>query len=412
MEEYLTDPRMLKELRQGLFGPFLDEFVSQLVDQRYASDSIRTRLGIVRAFARWLKRGRVARGQITQEHVSHYMQCRFRRQPWARSIGIRRALTRLVDILRERGGLKGSIVRVRRNSIREVIDQFAQYLKQQRNLSDSTIARRRMILRAFLSERFAGGKVRLSRLQPKDVLNFARKYASAYPRSASAATSALRSFFKYLRYEGKVEVNLEDAVPFVARWSLASLPKAISPKHVRKVLSDCDRRTHTGKRDFAILLMLARLGMRACEVRGLKLEDIDWEHARITIHGKDGRPRELPLLRDVGNAIVEYIRYARPNAKCRNVFLRSRAPVGPLNAPSSVGALVGRALARSGIETGRNGAHQFRHGLASEMLRKGASLFEIGEVLGHRNPDTTAIYAKVDLVALRTIALPWPGGAK
>ncbi len=173
-----------------------------------------------------------------------------------------------------------------------------------------------------------------------------------------------------------------------------------------------DRKTAMGRRDYAILLILARLGLRAGEIKTLALEDLDWQEGLITVRGKAGRYSQMPLPADVGEAIADYLQHGRPIANSRCVFLRTRAPAGGFKGQCGIGSMVRHALARAGVDAARKGAHQFRHGLASQMLRQGASLSEIGELLRHRSPQTTAIYAKVDLASLATLALPWPGGAQ
>ena len=182
---------------------------------------------------------------------------------------------------------------------------------------------------------------------------------------------------------------------------------------VQQVLSACNRKTATGKRDYAILLLLARLGLRSGEVARLTLEDVDWEAGCVTVHGKAGRVDQLPLPADVGTAIVAYLKSRKPPASAtRRLFLYAKAPFTGFKNQKAIGTVVGRALSKAGIAPARNSAHQFRHALASELLRQGRSLAEIGEVLRHRNPETTAIYAKVDLQSLRLLALPWPGGRR
>ena len=178
------------------------------------------------------------------------------------------------------------------------------------------------------------------------------------------------------------------------------------------MLKDCDRQTAIGRRDYAILLLLARLGLRAGEVVALNLEDIDWDNGHITVRAKGGRWAQLPLPAEVGEGIAVYLRQDRPRGSCRRVFLRHRAPFVGLANSIAISSLVMRALKSAGVDSERKGAHLFRHGLATEMLRQGASLDEIGDLLRHQSPNTTAIYAKVDLVALRPLALPWPGGAR
>jgi len=201
-------------------------------------------------------------------------------------------------------------------------------------------------------------------------------------------------------------------VPSVANWSLSTVPRALPPGQSKRVLAACNRKTAVGRRDYAILLLLARLGLRACEVVRLTLEDLDWQAGLITVRGKGGRRSQMPVPLDVGNAIADYLRNARPLTMNRCVFLRCRAPITSFHGSQAIAYVVRHGLARAGIDSPRKGAHQFRHTLASEMLRQGASLSEIGELLRHRSPQTTAIYAKVDLVSLRALALPWPESAQ
>jgi integrase len=201
-------------------------------------------------------------------------------------------------------------------------------------------------------------------------------------------------------------------VPAVAAWSLSTVPKFLPAGTVQRVLDHCERNTPDGKRNYAVLLLLARLGLRACEVVALSLDDIDWDYGRLTIRCKGGRWAQLPLPADVGEAIAIYLRSGRPHCVCRHVFLRHRAPIHGFAHSITVSTIVRRALIRAGIDSVRKGAHLFRHTLATDLLRQGASLDEIGELLRHQSPNTTAVYAKVDLPALRTLALPWPGGVR
>jgi integrase/recombinase XerD len=189
---------------------------------------------------------------------------------------------------------------------------------------------------------------------------------------------------------------------------MRGIPKSLSRDQVCHLLSSCDRRTSVGRRDYAVLLLLARLGLRAGEVAGLNIEDIDWETGTITVRRKGGTLHQLPLPAKVGEAIAAYLLRGRPTAPTRRLFVRVSAPIEGL-AGQSVILLVGRALARAGIRSASNGAHQLRHTLATDMLRRGATLSDIGQVLGHESPKTTAIYAKVDFAALRPLAQPWPG---
>jgi site-specific recombinase XerD len=206
--------------------------------------------------------------------------------------------------------------------------------------------------------------------------------------------------------------DLAAAVPIVANWSMPSIPRAIGAEQVHRLLASIDRQTAIGRRDYAIVLLLARLGLRSGEVAFLELEDINWDAGQVSVRGKRGHRTALPLPADVGAAIAAYLRHGRPRSTSRRVFLRSKAPIRGSLGQCGVGSIVGHALQRAGIQSLTKGAHQFRHALATQMLRHGASLTEIGDALRLRDPQTTTIYAKVDLKALRTLALPWPGDVR
>lgn len=253
----------------------------------------------------------------------------------------------------------------------------------------------------------------LAELNAADVTRFVQERAHQLsPGRAKLLVTALRSFLRYLQHQGSISVDLTRCVPPVAVWSLSTIPKFLPTGTVQRVLDHCSRITSDEKRNYAVLSLLARLGLRACEIVALELDDIDWESGRITIRGKGGRWAQLPLPADVGEAIAIYLRSGRPRCSCRRVFLRHRAPISGFAHSITVSTIVRRALISTGVESARKGAHLFRHTLAADMLRHGASLDEIGELLRHQSPNTTALYAKVDLAALRTLALSWPGGAQ
>jgi site-specific recombinase XerD len=286
-------------------------------------------------------------------------------------------------------------------------------LHEDRALSRATLTNYVPFVRSFLNDCFGKGPAKLSQLRADDVVRFVQRQAGRLHRKrAKLMTSAMRSFLQYGRYRGDIRLDLAAAVPPVANWSMTSIPRAIPADQVRQLLASIERHTGRGRRDYAILLLLARLGLRSGEVAFLELDDIDWKTGRLTVHGKSGRRTDLPLPAEVGKAIAAYLRHGRPTSTSRRVFLRARAPVRGFLSQCAIGSVVKHRLHRAGIVAPAKGAHQFRHALATGMLRQGASLAEIGEVLGHRSPDTTRIYAKVDLDRLRTLALPWPGGER
>jgi site-specific recombinase XerD len=226
--------------------------------------------------------------------------------------------------------------------------------------------------------------------------------------SAKAMVTSLRAFLRFAHATGRTAVPLAGAVPAVASWRLSALPRGLSQAEIRRLLAGCDRETAAGLRDYAVLSLLARLGLRGAEAAGLRLDDIDWRAGEIAVTGKGSRTERLPLPAPAGEALAAWLTDGRPRCGSRAVFVTVRRPYRQLT-PEAVRAVMGRACDRAGLE--RRGSHRFRHALATEMLRAGASLPEIGQVLRHRSMLSTSVYAKVDQDALRPLARPWPGGA-
>lgn len=246
-------------------------------------------------------------------------------------------------------------------------------------------------------------------LDAADVTRFVVRHTPQQARGTAKLTvTALRSLLGFLHVEGVIARSLTTAVPSVAGWRLARLPKALQPTQVHALMASCDRRTRNGRRAFGVITLLLRLGLRAGEVAALRLDDIDWRAGTVTIRGKGPRVESLPWPADVGEAVVAYLRQGRPaTALDRTVFVRVKAPHRALSS-SGVTEIVAAAARRAGL--GVIHAHRLRHTAATQLLRAGAPLPEIGQLLRHCRALTTAIYAKVDRVALRTIARPWPGG--
>ena len=226
--------------------------------------------------------------------------------------------------------------------------------------------------------------------------------------SAKAMVTSLRAFLRFAHATGRTAVPLAGAVPAVASWRMSSLPRGLKAAEIERLLAGCDRETAAGLRDYAVLSLLARLGLRGAEAAGLQLGDIDWRAGEITVTGKGSRTERLPLPAPAGEALAAWLTDGRPQCESRAVFVTVRRPYRPLT-PESVRAVMGRACDRAGLE--RRGAHRLRHALATEMLRAGASLPEVGQVLRHRSLLSTSVYAKVDQNALRPLARPWPGAA-
>nr|HUA57705.1 site-specific integrase [Verrucomicrobiae bacterium] len=316
-------------------------------------------------------------------------------------------------MLRQKGIVKQCPPVVAGNACSKIAAEFHSYLLQEIGRSPSTAKNYVPFADQFLMERFQKRTPVLSLLRASDVTGFVIRHAHQLsPVRAGIMVTALRSFFRYLLHRGAIATDLAGCVPAVPNWSLSTLPRFLPAPTVEKLLKRCNRKTAVGRRNHAILLLLARLGVRAGEVINLSLDDIDWASGQITIHGKGGRSAPLPLPADVGTALAAYLRRDRPPSASRRVFLRHRAPLTGFANPSTLSSIVRRALKQAGIESAHMGAHVLRHSLATSMLRNGGSLDEIGELLRHQSPNTTAIYAKVDVAALHTLALPWPGGAR
>ena len=412
MKFIINDQMVPLRAFEGPLAPYIASFSKWVIGQGYAKPSLRQRIRIAADFSRWLAEKSVRLRSVSSQHSDQYLRYRAR---WHRvDAGDATVLRQLLDFLRDQGVTRAENTRGRRPSPAEQCAQgFELYLRDERALAKATIAYYVRFVRDFLKDCFGSGPVMLSRLRAGDVVRFVQRRApQLHLKTAKLLTTALRSFLQYGRYRGDIQLDLAAAVPLVANWSMSSVPRAIAPDQVRRLLVRINRRTAVGQRDYAILLLLARLGLRAGEVVSLELKDIDWKNGSLSVRGKGGRRLELPLPADVGEAIVAYVRRGRPPSNSRRVFLRARAPIQGFLGPSAVGAIVRHALLRAGVDAPTTGAHQFRHGLAAEMLRHGASLGEIGELLGHRSPETTKIYIKVDLDALRTLALPWPGGVR
>ncbi len=401
----------LSHIPDGPLVAYIDSFTALLNEQGYSQSSAHLQTRLVADFSRWLKRNKVAVHEITLEHTKRYLRCRARHLLPRR--GDVAALRRLLNLLLQLGVNTNQEVQIEATEVELIIEEFVLYLRQERALATVTIVNYSAFAQQFLTERYGAGQVQLSRLSAADVVAFVQCQAAClHLKRAKLMTTALRSFLRFVRYRGDIAIDLAAAVPAVANWSMTSIPRSISPEHAKQVLAHCNRQTAAGRRDYAILLLLARLGLRAGEIAALTLDDIDWEAGHLQVHGKGGRECQLPLPVDVGEAIADYLQQGRPRSSSRCLFLRAKAPIRGINNHGAVSLIVMHAFDRAGIDSPRKGAHQFRHALATQMLRQGASLSEIGELLRHRSPDTTRIYAKVDLVSLRTLALPWPGGVR
>jgi integrase/recombinase XerD len=403
---------VLSRAPSGPIAPYLEAFAKSLREQGYVAKSTHRQVFLSAAFSEWLARRQPVLRRITSELALQYLKYRYRHVRQSR--GDAAALKHLLAFLRGEGAIPADkIAADPATSAERCALRYEEYLRDACGLSRSTIINYVPFVRGFLEECFGDHPVVWSQVCAHDVVRFVERQARLlHPKRSKLLTSALRSFFRFARYRGKVKLDLGAAVPVVPHWTMTTIPRAIPADQVRQLLNSINRTTPVGRRDYAVLLLLARLGLRASEAAFLKLDDINWKAGQLSIRGKAGQGWDLPLPAEVGKAIAAYLRNGRPQSSSRRIFLRARAPIRGFRGASGVGSIVRHRLKRAGIDAPTYGAHQFRHGLACELLRQGASLGEIGEVLGHQSPETTRIYAKVDLEALRTLALPWPGGAR
>ena len=410
MEQLYKDPRTLKRMREGPLGTQVDVFAQQMIDQGYARTSARYALQLVADFGRWLIRHQTVVQQVTAERVASYLkyrsECRHFRS------GDASILQRLLRQLIEQG-IVAQAPLIKPTPAERLAAEFRRYLEQERRLAPATQVNYLEFARRFLAQNARDGEVQLKHLQASDVVSFVRQEAARlhHAKRAKLMTTAVRSFLQYARYRGLIETDLYTSVPTVANWSMATLPNALSSDELQHLVSSSEQETAVGRRNWAILLLLARLGLRAGEVVGLTLDDVDWAAGELCIRGAGTLTDRLPIPLDVGEALADYLCHVRPTCASRRVFVRIRAPHRGFTTSAAISSLVQRALTHAGLDPAHKGAHLLRHTVATQMLRQGASLAEIGELLRHRSQQTTMIYAKVDLDMLRSLALPWPGGA-
>jgi len=401
----------LLPLRSGLLGPHMDSFAARLSEQGYCKYYGRQKIEWVADLSQWLDRKNIRVADLNERRIDAFLAARSKGR--CRTGGEKSTLALLLRHLREGGFVPAALPPAVRGPIDLLEREYARFLSQERGLSQSTLRHYLPMARDFLSHRFGAQKVRLKELQSQDVTGFIlRQTATAGRGQAQRATCALRSFLGFLYQRGHLATNLSACVSAVAIGRLLDLPQFLPPEEVEKLLKSCDRTSSIGLRDYAVLLLLARLGLRAGEVVHLSLDAINWEAGEVLIRGKSSREDRLPLPQDVGQALANYLRKGRPECSSRRVFLRIQAPRQGFSSSVAICNIVRRALKRARLSPHFKGAHLLRRSLATTMLRGGASLAQIGQILRHQQAQTTEIYAKVHLTALRALAQPWPGGAR
>ena len=405
---YFKDSKVLRRLHEGPLGIYIDLYAERLIREGHCYQSGARCIRIVGDFSLWLVRKCLSIDNVDERSIERYLHSRTQHlQPF---FSDRPALYRLLAVLREVDVIASPPLSPP-EPFEQIERDFGHYLTQERGLSRLTVIRHLPPLRKFLREYCPEGTASFSKLAGSDITSFVERHAhDQSPHSGKSMCWTLRAFTRYLQYRGHIIVNLSTSVPSIRTWKFSSLPEFLQPKQIQQVLDSCDRSSSIGMRDYAVLMLLARLGLRAKEVATLTLNNIDWYTSRLIVNGKGRHQDSLPLLTEVGSTLADYLEHGRPNTDSRRVFVRSLAPHIGLASSSGISMIAASAMIRAGINVRRKGTHIFRHSLAIQLLRAGASLTEIGRVLRHQNHDTTRIYAKVDINALRTLGSQWPGG--
>lgn len=391
--------------RGGPLASFADGYRSELARLGFTTNSVVTHVVLMGQLNRWMSIADLAVEDLARARIEEFLDSR--RAGGQRRVPSARVLGPLLEYLRAVGAV-GPVPTCPPTPLGDLLERYERHLVEDRGLARSTIAGHLALARQFLSERRSqtGEETGVSGLCGVDVTGFLlRETERLSVGTAKKRVTELRSLLRFLLIEGLVATDLAAAVPPVAGWRDTGLPSTLAGLDVPALAAACDLSSPAGRRDRAVILLLGRLGLRACEVTRLELSDLNWRSGEVRVRGKGGGQACLPLPADVGDAIAAYLRDSRPRTECRAVFLTLLAPVRPISS-----CCVWHIAARAGERAGQGavGPHRLRHALAIEMLGRGAALPAISQVLRHRDLATTAVYAKVDLAALSTVARPWP----
>jgi len=386
-------------------APHVASFRWFLIEQGYSSYSVTEKVRLMAQLSCWLEGWELDCADVTAARLEQFL-CARRAEGYARPVSSR-GMVVLLEYLRGLGVAPPPQPASVATPVEVLIERYRKHLVEERRLSPSSIRRYLDVAGAFLTHQAITTEEDVAGLTTAHitayVLSVSRRHNGG---SAKTVATRLRSLLGFLHVEGLTPNGLSSAVPSVAGWRLTGLPEPVSSSDVVRLLKSCDRRSTVGRRDFAIITILARLGLRAGEVAALRLEDIDWRKGEVTVHGKGNREDRLPLPHDVGEAVAGWLRRGRPRCSCPAVFTRVLAPHRALS-DRAVSTVVRQACGRAGLPPA--GSHRLRHYAATEILRAGGNLAEVGQVLRHVSMAATSIYAKVDRHALAAVVQPWPG---
>jgi len=398
MTDFFESTFRILQLRGGRDGQLLDVFAQELRQSGFAKITARRHIRAAEHLLYWAKRTDISPATFDEhtldEFVRHLPRCRCKSYGRTHRRDLQRGARLFIGSLR-RAGLLPMPSTQQTAEDPHVLVLFRDWMRRLRGTCDATL-------------RTVGDDT--SKFEARSLRQFVQETSQGCGWTAGKqCTTAVRAFLRYLIADGKCAAGLDACIPALAHWRLSSLPRYLQPEEVERVIASCSTTSSAGIRDRAILLLLARVGLRAGDILRLCLSDLDWKEATIRVVGKGRRQTLLPMTQEVGDAIVAYIKNGRHPIDNDTLFIRSRAPFGPFASHCAISVIVAQAMRRAGVRCpSRGAAHVLRHSLASSMLRQGASLQEIAVVLRHRSIATTEIYAKVDVVALRQIAQPWP----
>jgi len=408
-ERFFNGASRVQELRESAGGPFLETFAEELFRVGYAEITARRHIRAAEHLVYWSDNEGIPVSSLTERLLGlfddHLNRCKCPHYGHTHRLDLLNGVRLFLKHLRDVGGITAA---ADPPTVRDPIlfSAFCEWMRQQRGTCNLTLYNYSLSILDLL-KRFGEDP---DKLDAKGLRQFVleRSQQSGWA-SAKKCTTALRMFLRFLIAEGKCSADLLAAVPVLAHWRLSSLPRYLQEEEVERVISSCNPDSPLGRRDRAILLLLARLGLRADDIVQLRLGDIDWEGASFQVSGKSRQEVRLPLTHEVGWALVAYLQNGRPQTDTDVLFVRSRAPFRAFRSHAAVSVVVAQAMRRAGIaRRSRGAAHILRHSVATSMLRQGASLQDIADILRHRSIETTQIYAKVDVTALARIAQPWP----
>jgi integrase/recombinase XerD len=413
IEHYFSRTSVLTRLRHGLLGPYLDELATALHQQGYARDSIRHYLRACDQFGRWLTHQGYTTQEVDEALVERYLRG-LPRRPLGRQPQLAEGLPHLLQLLRQCGVITLPPAPSPATADDHWLRRYQDYLAHVLGAAVTTQQNSLPIAKRLLDAYSQAGHVEWDAIPAQAITAFVCQEATPRPGGGrKGLTAAVGGFLRFLVFCGELRPGVEAAVPQLRQWPHASLPQCLTAAQIEQVLATCTGSAPYHLRDQAILLLLARLGLRAHEVVTLRFDDIAWRQGQLRLlPGKTHHERLLPLSHEVGEAIVRYLRQGRPTSTSRRVLLTCRAPFRPFAGASAITQIAQRAMRRASLpDAPLVGAHIFRHSAASQMVNRGASFKDVADVLGHHSLQTTGIYAKLDLEALAAVALPWLGDA-